>query len=65
MAKKPLISCPIVVCLAQIWAQKSFFVGFTSTRCYTLSQTIIVSNFKENVWSKLKKIAKNLILDPI
>ena len=25
-----------------------FFVGFTSTRCYTLSQAIIACNFKEN-----------------
>ena len=25
-----------------------FFVGFTSIRCYTLLQVIIVSNFKEN-----------------
>ena len=25
-----------------------FFVGFTSIRCYTLLQVIIVYNFKEN-----------------
>ena len=41
---------------------QNFFDGFTSTRCWTLSKAIIVCNFKENVWSKLKKVAKNLIL---
>ena len=33
--------------LAQICSQL-FFVGFTSTRCYTLLQAIIVYNFIEN-----------------
>ena len=28
-------------------------------------QPIIVFNFKENIWSKLKKMAKNAILDLI
>ena len=32
-----------------------FFARFTSTRCYTLSQSIFAFNFKENLWSKLKK----------
>ena len=59
---KNLISGPILACLAQIWASKNFFVGFTSTNCYTLSKAIIVFNFKENLWPKLKKMAKNLIL---
>ena len=34
--------------LVQIWSPKFFLVGFTSSRCYTLFQAIIVSNFKEN-----------------
>ena len=32
----------------QFWAQKFFFVGFASTRYYTLLQAILVCNFKEN-----------------
>ena len=39
----------------------NFFVGFTSTRCYALMQAIIACNFKENLWTKLEKMAKNLI----
>ena len=35
--------------LAQIWSPKIFFVGFTSTRCYTLLGTIIVRNLKDNI----------------
>ena len=42
-----------------------FFVGATSIRCYTLLQTIIVCNFKENQRTKLEKMAKNLVLGPI
>ena len=39
---------------------KTFFiVGFTSTRCYTLLQAIIVFSLKENVESKLKKMANS------
>ena len=38
---------------------QSSFWGFY---LQALSQAIIVSNFKENVWSKLNKTAKNLIL---
>ena len=45
MAKKPLVSGLI---LAQIWAQTFFFVGFNSTRYYTLLQAIIACYFKEN-----------------
>ena len=42
---------------------KTFFiVGFTSTRCYTLLQAIIVFSLKENVEPKLKKMTKTLIL---
>ena len=44
-----------------MWAPKFFFEGFIS-RCYTLSQAIILCNLKENVWSKLNKMVKNLIL---
>ena len=53
---------PILARLAQIYAPKSFFVGFISIRCWALSQAIIICNFKENVWSKPNKITKNLIL---
>ena len=40
-----------------------FFVGFTSTLLdvrhkLDMSQAIIVCNFKENIWSKLKKMTK-------
>ena len=31
------------------WAPKVFSMNFTSTRCYTLLQAIIVCNFKENL----------------
>ena len=41
----------ILAHLAQI-----FLMSFTSTGCWTLSQAIIVCKFKENVWSKLKKM---------
>ena len=34
--------------LAHIWSPKILFVDFTSARCYTLLQAIIVCNFKEN-----------------
>ena len=59
---KNLISHPILV---QIWVPIIFFVDFTSTRCETMLQAITVCNFKKNVRSKLKKMAKNLILDLI
>ena len=45
---KTLVLGLILTPLAQIWAQKSFLVDFTSARCYTLLQAIIVCNFKEN-----------------
>ena len=44
---KNLILAPILGYLAQIWAAKKIFVGFPSTRCETLLQAIIVSNFKD------------------
>ena len=50
--------------LAQICFSKFFFMGFTSTRCYTLLQAIIVCNFKENKWTKPEKMAKNLVSGP-
>ena len=34
--------------LSQSWSPKFFFMGFTSTRCYTLLQAITVCNFKDN-----------------
>ena len=34
--------------LAQIWSQKNFFVGFTSSTCYALLQAITVSKLKES-----------------
>ena len=37
------------------------FLDFTSTKCYRLLQGITVCNFKENYWTKLEKIAKNLV----
>ena len=45
---------------ARVWAPKIFFVNFSSTRCETLLQAIILCNLKENVWSKLKKMVKTL-----
>ena len=42
-----------------------FFGGFTSISNYALFQAIILCNLKENQCTKLEKIAKNLILDPI
>ena len=43
-----------------ILGPKFFFVNFSSTRCETLLQAIILCNLKENVWSKLKKMPKTL-----
>ena len=57
-----LIPDLILARLTQIWAPKFFFVCFTSTRCQALLQAIIIFDFNENMWSKLKKMAKNLIL---
>ena len=37
-----------------------FFEGFTSTSIFL--QAIIIFIFTENLWSKLKKMTKNLIL---
>ena len=42
-----------------ILAQKIFFVGFTSSRYYTLLQAITVYYFKENKWTKIEKIKIN------
>ena len=57
---KNLICYPILV---QIWVPIIFFVDFTPTRRETLLQAITVRNFKKNGRSKLKKMAKKLILD--
>ena len=46
---KNLISGPILAHLAHIWALN--FVGFTSTRCWTLLQAIIVCN---SFWTRYK-----------
>ena len=45
---KNLVFGPILAPSTQIWTTKFFFEDFTSTRCYTLLQAIIVYNFKEN-----------------
>ena len=44
---------------------QNFFVSFISTRCQTLLQGIILCNFQKNEQTKLQKMVKNLILDPI
>ena len=47
MSKKPSFG----EYLGLLWSKfdpKNFFVGITSTRCYTLLPDIIVCNFKEN-----------------
>ena len=42
-----------------------FFMGFiTSSRYYTLLQAITVWNLKENLWTKLEKIAKKPSFGP-
>ena len=41
-----------------------FFVDFTSASIYILFQAIILCNLKENLLTKLAKMAKNLILGP-
>ena len=46
--EKNLVSGPILVPLAQIWSQKTFFIDFVSTKCHALLQAIILCNFKEN-----------------
>ena len=45
--KSPLILCPILVYLAQA--------------SYALFQPIVVCNFKDNKWTKLEKMTKNLV----
>ena len=47
MAKK-LISGLVLARFDPKLVPQIFFVGFTSTRCYTLLQAITVCNFKEN-----------------
>ena len=42
--QKNLVSGLILTPLAQIWFPKFFFVGFTSTKRYTLLQAITVCN---------------------
>ena len=58
--KKKLISGPILSCLAQIWASLIFFVSFTSTRCYTLLQAIIVAISRKTNNQNSRKWQKNL-----
>ena len=62
--QKKLILGPILASLTQIWAAKFFFVDFTSASIYILFQAIILCNLKENLLTKLAKMAKNLILGP-
>ena len=46
---KNLVLGPILACFAPNLVPEIFFLeGFTSARCYTLLQAIIISNFKEN-----------------
>ena len=53
---KNLVLGPIFTYLAP----KIFSQSLTSTRSCTLSQVIIIFNFKGNLWSKLLKMVKNL-----
>ena len=46
-------------------AKKTFFVGFTSTRCYTLSQAIIVPTFGPPYFFFFSKIGLRLSIDII
>ena len=43
-----LVSDPILAYFGPNWCPKTFVVGFTSIRCYTLLQAVIVRNYKEN-----------------
>ena len=52
---KNLFSDLILACLAEIWAPKILDI-------IAIIITIIIFNFKENAWLKLKKIGKNLVL---
>ena len=38
-----------------------FLAAFTSTASYALFQSIVVCNFKDNKWTKLEKMTKNLV----
>ena len=55
-----LTSCRI---LAEVWAQKNFLQVLPVLDVRYCRKLIIVCNFKERVWSKLNKMAKNRILD--
>ena len=57
--KKKLILNLILACFTQI------FVTFTSIRCWTLLQVIIVCNFKEYYWTELETMAKYPVSRPI
>ena len=68
MANKPVTLGLILARFGSDLFLKKVFVGFTSTRCYTLLQAFIViiaCNFKENQWTKLEKMAKKLVSDHI
>ena len=58
---KNLIFGLILVHFRQIWSQKTFFIDFVSTKCHALLQAIILCNFKENYWTTLEKMEKNLV----
>ena len=62
MAKNLISGLILIRLLAQVWAPEVFFVTFITIRYQALLQAIIVCIFKENLWSKLKKMTKNLIL---
>ena len=55
---KNLVSGPIMIPLAQMWAQKIPFRDFISTTCQTLLQAIIVCNFKKTKERNLRKQQK-------
>ena len=46
--EKKRVLGPILACFGPNLVPKIFFVGLTSTRFYTLLQTTIACNFKEN-----------------
>ena len=52
---KNLFSDLILACLAEIWAPKILDI-------IVIIITIIMFNFKENAWLKLKKTGRNLVL---
>ena len=48
----------LILILNPIWGLKKFFKGFI----WSIFQAIIPCSFQKNWWTKLEKVAKNLIL---